>query len=61
MIIYFQSWGDFFTQSLQNVGFSVLGFIPRLIGAVILFALGWILAVLVEKLIGRVQRLEFYP
>jgi len=28
-----------------------LNFIPRLIGAIILFALGWILAVLVEKLV----------
>jgi hypothetical protein len=48
---YIQSWGEVFTQSLQNVWLGVANFLPSLIIAIIIFAIGWILATLVEKLV----------
>lgn len=46
-----QNWGDVFTQSLQSVWYGVAGFLPVLIIAIVIFAIGWILASLIEKLI----------
>jgi small-conductance mechanosensitive channel len=45
------SWGEVFTQSLQNVSAGVINFVPTLIIAVIVFAIGWALAALLERLI----------
>ena len=50
-MMYIQNWGEVFTQSLQNVWLGVASFVPNLIIALILLAIGWILAVLVEKLV----------
>ena len=46
-----QNWGDVFTQSLQSVWYGVASFVPGLIVALIIFAIGWVLATLVEKLV----------
>ena len=46
-----QTWGGIFTQSLQGIWYGIAGFVPGLIIAVIIFAIGWILASLVEKLV----------
>ncbi len=48
---YINTWGDVFTQTLQNVWLGVSAFVPNLIIAIIIFAIGWILAVLIEKLV----------
>lgn len=50
-MMYIQTWGDVFTQSLQSVWLGVASFVPNLIIAIIIFAIGWILASLVEKLV----------
>jgi len=47
----FQSWGDALTQSLLSVWYGVATFVPMLIIAVIIVAIGWVLASLVEKLV----------
>ena len=49
--MYIQNWGDVFTQSLQNVWLGVANFVPNLIIAIIIFAIGWILASLIERLV----------
>ncbi|MDE2038324.1 MAG: hypothetical protein KGI69_03860 [Patescibacteria group bacterium] len=49
-----QNWPDVFTQSLQSVWLGVASFVPGLIIAIIVFAIGWILAVLVEKLVESI-------
>jgi hypothetical protein len=49
--MYIQTWGEVFTQSLQNVWLGVANFVPNLVIAIIILAIGWILAVLVEKLV----------
>ncbi len=46
-----ENWGEVFTQSLQGIWFGIASFVPTLIVAIIIFAIGWILASLVEKLI----------
>ncbi len=46
-----QNWGDVFTQSLQSVWYGVVSFAPSLIMALIIFAIGWVLAALVEHLV----------
>ncbi|MFA6554724.1 MAG: hypothetical protein WCS89_04450 [Candidatus Paceibacterota bacterium] len=48
---YIQNWGDVFTLSLQNVWLGVASFVPNLIIAIIIFAIGWILASLIEKMV----------
>lgn len=49
-----QNWGDALTQSLLNVWYGVASFIPGLIIAIIIFAIGWILAVLIERLVESI-------
>src|SRR3989344_6341249 len=54
-----QSWTDVVASSLQNLWFGVTGFIPNLIGALLVFVLGLVVAAglgtLVEKLFDAVR------
>jgi hypothetical protein len=50
----FQNWGDALTSSLMSIGYGVLNFLPKLIFALIIFAIGWLLASLIEKLVEAV-------
>ena len=49
--MFIQTWGEVFTQSLQGLWIGVISFIPNLIIALIIFAIGWVLAALIEKLV----------
>lgn len=49
--MFIQNWGDVFTQSLQGVWYGVASFVPNLIIALIIFAIGWVLAALIERLV----------
>lgn len=51
-----QNWGDVFTLSLQSVWAGVAQFVPLLVIALIIFAIGWVLAALVEKLVESLFR-----
>lgn len=53
-MLFFQNWGDALTSSLLSVWYGVVTFVPTLILALIVFAIGWILAVLIEKLVESV-------
>lgn len=50
-MMFIQNWGDVFTQSLQGVWYGVASFVPNLIIALVIFAIGWVLAALIEKLV----------
>ena len=54
-----QTWTDVLISSLQNLWVAVIGFIPSLLGALIIFIIGLVvasgLASLVEKLIAAVK------
>lgn len=54
--MFIQNWGDVFTQSLQSVWYGVASFLPSLIIALIIFAIGWVLAALVEKLVESILK-----
>jgi hypothetical protein len=51
-----QNWGDVFTLSLQNLWVGVARFVPVLVIALIIFAIGWVLAALIEKLVESLFR-----
>lgn len=51
-----QTWGDTILAALQQVWFSVATFFPLFIGAVIIFILGWIVAVALGKLVEQIIR-----
>ncbi len=46
-----ENWGGDFTQSLLGTWYGVVDFLPKLVGVIILFAFGWILASLIERLV----------
>ena len=50
-MMFIQGWGDVFTHSLQGVWYGVISFVPELVIALIIFAIGWVLAALIEKII----------
>lgn len=51
-----QTWGDVIVSSLQEVWVSVAGFLPLLIGALVVFILGWVAAMAIGKLVEHVVR-----
>lgn len=51
-----QTWGDVVVASLQQVWTSVANFVPLLIGAVVVFIIGWIIAAALGKLVEQVVR-----
>ena len=53
-MIFIESWGDVFARSLQSVWYGVANFIPHLVIALIIFAIGWVLAALLEKLVETI-------
>ncbi len=53
-MMFVQNWSDALTQSLLNVWGGVISFVPGLILAIIIFAIGWVLSALVEKLVESI-------
>ncbi len=51
-----QTWGDVIVASLQQAWGAVAGFMPLFIGAVIVFIIGWIVAVALGTLVEQVVR-----
>lgn len=56
MLIEPANWGDVIVYSLQNTWTSVVGFIPLFLGALIVFILGWIIALALGQLVEQVVR-----
>jgi len=53
----FEAWKDALSDSTNNVFDRIANFFPNLLGAVIVLVLGWLIAVLLQKLVDRVFRL----
>lgn len=49
-----QTWAEVVTASLQTLWTGFIGFLPNLLGAIIVFIIGWIIAVLFGKLTTQV-------
>ncbi|MFA5173379.1 MAG: hypothetical protein WC435_03230 [Candidatus Paceibacterota bacterium] len=52
--MYIQSWSTVVAESLQNLWFDVMAFFPTLIGAVIVFIIGIIVASALGTLVGKI-------
>jgi small-conductance mechanosensitive channel len=52
--MFIQTWGDVFTQSLTGLWYGFMTFVPSLLGAVILFIIGWLVGSVVGKAIAQV-------
>jgi len=53
---YAMNWNEAFTLSLQNLWGSVIGVLPKIVLAVLLFAVGWLIAGLVKQGIREIFR-----
>ena len=51
-----QTWGDVLVVSFQNLWSGVVGFVPRLIVAIIVFVIGWVIAMALGKVIAQIIR-----
>lgn len=51
-----QNWADVLMVSLQNLWGGFITFLPALVGAVIIFVIGWLVAMALEKVIERVLK-----
>ena len=49
-----QTWGDVLTRSFQELGVGLLGFLPNIIVALIIFVVGWVVAVLLSHVVAHV-------
>ena len=48
-----QNWGDIFSQSLIGLWYGFITFLPGLLGAIILFIVGWIVGSVIGKAITQ--------
>lgn len=55
-----QGWSSITLEALQNVWKGFLNFVPLLLGAIVIFAIGWIIAVGAGKLVAEIlKRVRF--
>lgn len=48
------TWGDVFVSSLQSLWWSFIQFVPKLVLAIILFVIGWVLGSLLAKALEHI-------
>ena len=53
-MLIFQTWGEAFTYSLQNLWASLISFVPSFVLAVLFFVIGWFLGSVIGKAIEHV-------
>ena len=53
-MMFIQTWGGAFGDSLLNLWYGFMNFIPSFLGAVILFIIGWVVASVIGKAIAQV-------
>jgi len=55
-----QDWADITVEGLQNLWMGFLSFVPVLLGAIIVFVIGWFFAVLIGKIVTEIlKKLKF--
>ncbi len=50
------TWGDVLKASFQNVWFGVASFIPNFLAAIVLFLVGWLIAVILGRLVSQLVK-----
>src|SRR3989344_1570636 len=51
-----QTWGDVLIVSFQQLWTGVVGFLPKLIVAVVIFIVGWVIALALDRLVAQLFR-----
>jgi len=51
-----QTWAEVVTSSLQTLWSGFIGFLPNLLGAIVVFIIGWLIAVVLGKLAAQIIR-----
>ena len=49
-----QTWGDVLITSFQQLWLGVIAFAPRLIAAVVVFVIGWVIAIALGKVVAQI-------
>ncbi|MAF20384.1 MAG: hypothetical protein CMI55_01740 [Parcubacteria group bacterium] len=49
-----QTWTEVITSSLQTLWIGFVGFVPSLLGAIIVFIIGWVIAALLGRLAAQI-------
>ncbi len=52
--MFYQTWGEVFSVSLQSLWYGFISFVPNLIVAIIIFIVGWVVGTLIGKAINQV-------
>lgn len=52
-MMFIQTWGEIFSESLLNLWYGFINFVPSLLGAIIIFIIGWFVGSLVGKAISQ--------
>jgi len=56
IIMLLQTWGDVLGESFQQLWTGVVMYVPKLIIALLVFVIGWIIAVALEKVVAQILR-----
>ena len=51
------TWGDVLRASFQDIWIGVVNFVPSFLAAVVIFLVGWLIAVLLGKLVAQVVKM----
>ncbi|MFH1402409.1 MAG: hypothetical protein ABIG87_02160 [Patescibacteria group bacterium] len=51
-----QTWGTVLPQSFQNLWLGVVGFVPNLVVAIIIFIIGWVIGALFGRVVSQIIR-----
>ena len=51
-----QTWGDVLVASFQQLWTGVIGFIPQLVVALIIFIVGWVIALALDRVVSQIFR-----
>jgi len=49
-----RTWGEVLTESFQDLWLGVMGFVPNLVVAIIIFVAGWIVGALLGRLVAQI-------
>lgn len=52
-MMFIQTWGEAFSQSLLGLWYGFVSFVPSLLGAIILFIIGWVVGSILGKAIAE--------
>lgn len=51
-----ETWSDVLTQSFQSLWVGVIGFVPNLVIALIIFIIGWVIAAVLGRVVSQIVK-----